>query len=113
LPEHLELCDGLAALGKQYRATATPSPGGQYHPIFRPTRIRASLPRIVTPHARRDPDYHAQRLKQNLAVLTIELSPEDVERVGKIATPPDATQGKRHLADVLQLIFVGTPPLRE
>ncbi|KAI0707542.1 Aldo/keto reductase [Cerioporus squamosus] len=40
-------------------------------------------------------------------------NPEDVEEVRKIAAAADATHGTRYPADVMQLIFADTPPLKE
>ncbi|RDX46115.1 Aldo/keto reductase [Lentinus brumalis] len=99
-PNILKLCDGLAALGKKYNATAGQislawllAQGDDIIPIPGTTKIA--------------------NLKQNLAAVDIKLSPEDVEEVRKIAAAADATHGTRYPADVMHLIFADTPPLQE
>ncbi|KAJ3001542.1 hypothetical protein NUW54_g6358 [Trametes sanguinea] len=57
---------------------------------------------------------HIQNLKENLGALSIKLSPEDVAEIRRAAKAADAAwQGDRYPAELVSLLFVDTPPLKE
>ncbi|KAJ8473792.1 hypothetical protein ONZ51_g7660 [Trametes cubensis] len=100
-PKVLQLCDQFAALGKKYNATSGQialawllAQGDDIIPIPGTTKI--------------------ENLKENLRAASIKLSPEDVIEIRKAAVAVDAAmQGDRYPAEMMALLYVDTPPLKE
>ncbi|KAJ3504299.1 hypothetical protein NLJ89_g8006 [Agrocybe chaxingu] len=97
-PNILKLVDGIQNLGKKYNATA-----GQITLAW----LLAQGPDIIPIPGTRKIKY----LKENLDAVKIDLTPEDVADVRKIAHEADAAQGFRYPPEYMDLLFADTPEI--
>ncbi|CAA7257346.1 unnamed protein product [Cyclocybe aegerita] len=97
-PNILKLVDGIQNLGKKHNATA-----GQIALAW----LLAQGPDVIPIPGTRKIKY----LKENLDAVKINLSPEEVAEVRKIADEADAAQGFRYPPEHMGLLFADTPEL--
>jgi len=97
-PNILKLVEGLKNIGSRHSATAGQislawvlAQGQDFIPIPGTTRITA--------------------LKENVASADIQLTPEEIEGVRKVAKEADASQGNRYPPSMMGSLFADTPEL--